>query len=51
MIRFRIEKVSLKQPLPGPVGLAIILLVASAYVLIDIVTQPNAVAFLIPPQS
>jgi hypothetical protein len=49
MIWFLVEKVSLKHPLPGSIGFAIVVLVLSAYLLVDVVTQPDAVAFLVPP--
>jgi hypothetical protein len=50
MIWFLIEKISMKHPLPGSTGLAIVVLVVSAYLLVDVVTQENAVAFLLPPR-
>jgi hypothetical protein len=50
MIWFLIEKISMKRPLPGSTGLAIVVLVLSAYLLIDVVTQASAVSFLVPPR-
>ena len=50
MIWFLIEKVSLQHPLPGSTGLAIVVLVLAAYFLVGVVTKPDAVAFLVPPQ-
>jgi hypothetical protein len=49
MILFLVEKVSMKHPLPGSTGLAIVVLVVSAYLLIDVVTQQITFAALIPP--
>ena len=37
MIWFLLEKVSMKQPLPGSARLAIVVLIVSAYALIDVV--------------
>lgn len=49
MILFLVEKVSMKHPLPGSTSLAIVVLVVSAYLLIDVVTKQSAVSFLMPP--
>ena len=38
MIWFLVEKVSMRRPLPGSTRLAVVLLVLSAYALIDVVT-------------
>jgi hypothetical protein len=51
MIWFLVEKISMKHPLPGSTGLAIVVLVAAAFLLIGVVTQQNAVAFLVPPPN
>jgi len=50
MIWFLLEKVSMKHQLPGSTGLAVVVLVLSAYLLIDVVTQESAVSFLMPPR-
>jgi len=47
MILFLIEKVSLKHPLPGSTGLAIVVLVASAYFVIAVVTK-DGLALMMP---
>ena len=42
MIWFLVEKVSLERPLPGSTGLAIVLLVAAAYGVVEVVTAHGA---------
>ena len=46
-IWFLVEKVSMKRALPGSTGLAIVVLVVSAYLLIDVVRHDGTVAFLV----
>ena len=46
-IWFLLEKVSMKRALPGSTGLAIVVLVVSAYLLIDVVRGDSTVAFLV----
>ena len=47
MILFLVEKVSLNHPLPGSTGLAIVVLVASAYFVIAVVTK-DSLALMMP---
>jgi len=49
MVLFLIEKTSLKHPLPGSIGFAILVLVLSACLLVEVVTRDTAVSFLVPP--
>lgn len=50
MIWFLLEEISMKHPLPGSTGLAIVVLVVSAYLLVDVVTHASVVLFLAPPR-
>jgi hypothetical protein len=49
MFAFLFEKVTLKRPLPGPIGPAMVILAVSLYLLGEIVLRPDTVAFLVPP--
>jgi uncharacterized oligopeptide transporter (OPT) family protein len=49
MFTFLFEKVTLKHPLPGPVGAAAVILVVSLYLFTQVALQPDTVAFLVPP--
>jgi hypothetical protein len=48
MILFLVDRVSMDQARPGAIPLAILVLVVSAYFLIDVVSHNDAVALLVP---
>jgi hypothetical protein len=49
MFAFLFEKVTLKHPLPGPIGAAVVILTVSLYLFTEVVLRPDTVAFLVPP--
>jgi len=49
MLTWLFETLTLRRPMPGPVGLAVVILVVSLYCLGEVVLRPGTVAFLVPP--
>lgn len=49
MFTWLFETVTLRRPLPGSMGAAVVILVVSLYLMVEVVLRPDTVAFLIPP--
>jgi hypothetical protein len=49
MSTFLFERVTLKHPLPGPIGPAVVILIVSLYLFTEVVLRPDTVALLVPP--
>jgi hypothetical protein len=49
MCSFLFQTLTLQRSLPGPIGPAVVILVVSFYLMVEVVLRPSTIAFLIPP--